>query len=328
MTGAARLPGATEGVAPIDNATREPDGRTPRQPEAPVAVPVWPVFVAYGAVLVLSLAGGFLLLALAIARLRSQDPSPQDGRQGLLRAAEEAIGSPGLLVASSVLTNLVLLVVSLLAARGAGPAGPSRRLRIHSSRMTARGLAASVVGFVAFSQVPDSCFGLLGWSPGGALEYLGRAIGAARGPTLALLVVTIGPLAGFAEELFFRGFMQTRLRPRWGAWPAVLVTSAAFGLLHLDLVHSAFAFLAGIFLGWITERAGSIRPAIAAHAGGNTVAVLSVAAFPPPWPPAVHGLLLVLAAAAAVVCVRLVIASSPPGGQASGDVPSGATDPT
>ena len=65
--------------------------------------------------------------------------------------------------------------------------------------------------------------------------------------------------------------MQTRLRERWPPALAVAVTSVAFGLLHLEWLHAALALALGLWLGFITERAGSALPAIAAHVVNNVV---------------------------------------------------------
>jgi hypothetical protein len=52
---------------------------------------------------------------------------------------------------------------------------------------------------------------------------------------------------------------------------AVVLTSVAFGLLHLEWIHAALAVGLGLWLGFITARAGSALPAIAAHVINNVV---------------------------------------------------------
>ena len=96
----------------------------------------------------------------------------------------------------------------------------------------------------------------------------------AHGGSLAYALVVIGLLAGTAEELFFRGFMQTRLSQRWSSRTAVLVTALFFGLMHMDPVHSPLALCLGIWLGFVCERSGSLWPALLAHVVNNTVATL------------------------------------------------------
>ena len=54
-----------------------------------------------------------------------------------------------------------------------------------------------------------------------------RVLETAVGPDLFGAVVVFGVIAGAAEELFFRGYMQTRLAEAWGPSRAIVVTAAA-----------------------------------------------------------------------------------------------------
>lgn len=89
--------------------------------------------------------------------------------------------------------------------------------------------------------------------------------------SLASIVVaaTIGP---FAEELFFRGFLQKRA--------GVIITSILFAVLHYSfgsVTEIIGALTAGIILGyWVKYRNPSLWPAIIAHAGYNIVSILLV----------------------------------------------------
>jgi membrane protease YdiL (CAAX protease family) len=98
-------------------------------------------------------------------------------------------------------------------------------------------------------------------------------------PGLLLLAVLVhGGVVAVGEELFFRGYAQTRLAQRWGPRTAVGVTAIAFATLHLtDPFHALFALSVGVFLGWVSERAGSVRIALVAHALHNATAVLATA---------------------------------------------------
>jgi len=55
------------------------------------------------------------------------------------------------------------------------------------------------------------------------------------------------------------------------------VTSLLFGLNHWDLVQGTFAVAIGIYLGYLTERTGTIWPAIFCHAANNSLATLAAA---------------------------------------------------
>lgn len=78
-------------------------------------------------------------------------------------------------------------------------------------------------------------------------------------------------MAPLAEELFFRGLLQTYLgtvlRSRF---LAIGVASIAFGAVHAAQPHAVAALaLLGAFLGYAYERTGSLAPAVVIHAGFN-----------------------------------------------------------
>jgi membrane protease YdiL (CAAX protease family) len=89
-----------------------------------------------------------------------------------------------------------------------------------------------------------------------------------------LAVLVVGLLAPVGEELFFRGYLQTRLRRTWSPGPAIVVTALAFGVIHGEPIHGVLAFALGLFLGLLTERAESVVPAIICHAANNSVSVV------------------------------------------------------
>ena len=79
-------------------------------------------------------------------------------------------------------------------------------------------------------------------------------------------------LASICEEWVFRGFLFGGLRHRWGVWPAALVSTLVFSLLHsYSLVGLAAIFLFGLIFCWLYQRSGSLIPPILAHAALNLV---------------------------------------------------------
>lgn len=75
-------------------------------------------------------------------------------------------------------------------------------------------------------------------------------------------------LAPVAEELFFRGLLQTVVvnitRSRWAA---ISIASLAFALVHLQQPYAMPALgLLSVLLGFAYERTGSLLPPIAIHA--------------------------------------------------------------
>ena len=87
--------------------------------------------------------------------------------------------------------------------------------------------------------------------------------------TVLLIVV----LPSIVEELFFRGVMFSALE-RCGTWPALLLTSFAFAMIHGDLYNFAGPFLAGLIYGYLVYTLDSVWPAIFAHMVNNGVMLL------------------------------------------------------
>jgi len=89
------------------------------------------------------------------------------------------------------------------------------------------------------------------------------------GTALAILA-----LPAAAEEAFFRGYPLQLLSRAWGPLPALVLTSVAFGLLHgmnpgLTWVALVNLVLAGVFLGVVFLKTGSLWWATGAHLGWN-----------------------------------------------------------
>jgi membrane protease YdiL (CAAX protease family) len=175
---------------------------------------------------------------------------------------------------ASLATDVVLVGTALVVSR------PSAvpRLRLTWGRSTPGVVLAAVLGTLALGQVLDSGITLAGLDEYGALADIRRIVAGSSGPTLAGTLLVIALAAGTAEELFFRGYMQTRLVQRYRPSTAILIASAAFALLHFDLIHAPLAFALGVWLGTVTERSDSVFPAMIAHVINNAVATLLAAA--------------------------------------------------
>jgi len=95
------------------------------------------------------------------------------------------------------------------------------------------------------------------------------------------------------EELFYRGYMQSRLRDAWPGgrtlWGARLgkafwVTAVLFAVGHLAEPHPwrLGVFFPALAFGWLREKTGTIVPGIIFHALSNlTVLVLEASFFGP-----------------------------------------------
>lgn len=171
------------------------------------------------------------------------------------------------------LTSAAALACVALVIASFGDTPTVTRLGLGPGRFTAIQIAIATLGLIALSHAAESAVTLSGIeSPG-----LARFDAALEGSTLRdalfpLLALTIGSACG--EELFFRGLLQRGLVPRIGPAAAIGTAALLFGVAHADWVHGGAATLLGIYLGGIAWAAGSIRPAIVAHALNNAAALV------------------------------------------------------
>ncbi|MBI3824516.1 MAG: CPBP family intramembrane metalloprotease [Candidatus Rokubacteria bacterium] len=179
---------------------------------------------------------------------------------------------PGLLAGAAAASSALIFTL-LLCAR------PLDRvsLRLAPGTENGRQLLIMVAGMLALSQTLDSLTVITGVANRGNIPLIRRALEGVSGPDLLAAVVVIGLAAGMAEEVFFRGWMLTRLLARWPAVPAIVASSAAFAALHLEWVHTALAFAMGLYLGFITARSGSALPAIVCHVINNAESTFLIA---------------------------------------------------
>jgi membrane protease YdiL (CAAX protease family) len=83
-----------------------------------------------------------------------------------------------------------------------------------------------------------------------------------------LLAVVFAPIT---EEIVFRGWIYTSLKPRLGVVPGILVVSAVFAFLHYESSHlyALAVFPVGLALAYVRERGGSLKASISFHAVFN-----------------------------------------------------------
>lgn len=132
-------------------------------------------------------------------------------------------------------------------------------------RETLLGLASGIaVALVAIALMAAS--GGLQWTPD---EGTPAGLLSVGGSSLWLFAI---PAA--AEEALFRGYPLQALADAWAPLPALLVTSVGFGVLHLgnpgvSWVGIANIVAAGLFLGALYLKTGSLWWATGAHLGWN-----------------------------------------------------------
>jgi hypothetical protein len=95
-----------------------------------------------------------------------------------------------------------------------------------------------------------------------------------------LTVVSLVILAPVVEELIIRGLCQRRLEAIMSPNKAIVLSALLFGIMHMNLIQGVYAFILGLFLGWIYKRGRNIMIPIMAHVtfnGMNYVVVFVMA---------------------------------------------------
>lgn len=90
---------------------------------------------------------------------------------------------------------------------------------------------------------------------------------------LAVLFACV--LAPVVEEIVLRGYAFSALDGRFGFVPAALISSAAFGILHLQSISLVLStFVIGLVFCWVYKKTGSLWVNIVLHALYNTFGVI------------------------------------------------------
>lgn len=86
------------------------------------------------------------------------------------------------------------------------------------------------------------------------------------------MIVIAAPIL---EEFIFRGIMLDGLLKQYSPVTSILVSSALFGLVHLNPWQFITGFIIGIFSGWVYYRSKSLMPSIIIHVCANLTAFVA-----------------------------------------------------
>jgi membrane protease YdiL (CAAX protease family) len=253
----------------------------------------------------------------------ASSPSPPGGKSGwaffgvlaLLAVAgiQAQVSSPVLGLAWTEI--FALLAPALVAAAGSN-LRPAAYLRLGPARPAAIAIGglAGAAGFLVAGAVMAVAMRLLPESWVRAFD-LSRLLAEPGWRSWAFATVA-SLLAPVCEEIVFRGYLQTTFALSRRPPTAVLLSAFLFATIHLDPVRLPALVALGALYGWLTWRAGSIWPAVAAHAANNTVASLlfllrGEAAAPPPAPIAGAAVLLALGLGALLPLLAAYRAATP-----------------
>lgn len=239
---------------------------------------IWPVFVVLVATPVMALGVTTFLMVVALLA-RGSGP-------GLLEAVEtwrfeEFVRTPGGLLVAILPTQVCFAAAGILPALLGGA-----RLRDRLGLRAPRLRPAWLLVFVSATLVPLTLAQMLAAQlfpePGEGLRALAEMLKPSGGTTAVLIYVLVGLAPAFCEEVFFRGYVLTRLLERWPPVLAILFVAAVFAVAHLDLQHAVVVFPLGIWLGVLVWRTGSIVPAIVTHGANNVLALVAGERLPEP----------------------------------------------
>ncbi len=88
-----------------------------------------------------------------------------------------------------------------------------------------------------------------------------------------LLFISTAVVPALCEELLFRGAIFSALLP-YGKTTAVLVSAVLFGLMHQNIAQIFYTTMAGVVLGVLCARSGSIWAGVLLHFFNNFIAVI------------------------------------------------------
>jgi membrane protease YdiL (CAAX protease family) len=188
---------------------------------------------------------------------------PGDGSADALFELIEGAGASALILGQVSLAVLTLAAASLFGARWAEvlsferpDAGP--RSYIYALLLMVPVLA--IINAAAFALSPS------GFQSD--FEQFARLARVAE-PAAVFLAVAVG--APLWEEMLFRGFLLGPLAGPLGFWPAAVLVSGIWTILHIGYSMAGLAevFLIGLYFSWLLRRTGSLWVPIACHAAYN-----------------------------------------------------------
>jgi len=263
-------------------------------PAEPPPPRVWTVFaILVSAFVANAVAGAVVLVGVGVISRRGVPRSDN--------VLEEVARTPGAMLWMLVASMIVLGVVGLTGA-WASPVPWRERVRLTAPCMSVGQIASAALGCMAIGFVFSMLYALGLLPQSSTIEALGEAMSEGLGEGLLTAILVVGIMPGIMEELLFRGYVQTRLSQRWGSGVAIFVTALLFGAYHLDFSQGMFAFVLGIFLGAVVERAGSIIPAVVGHAANNSFSVVLSNLGWEPHSPLLCTALLIVAAIVLAIC--------------------------
>lgn len=197
------------------------------------------------------------------------------GRLLLWSIGSSSLKTPVWIAIFSALSYLTSLFIIIFIPHKLARLAPTNREQLGLLGLpTWTDIGLAPIGFVVsilLSLTLTALFSLFPWFNPAETQSLGfsRFI---TGPDRLLAFATLAVLAPIAEEIIFRGWLYAKLRARLSAPIAILITSFAFGLVHLQWNIGVNVFAVSIILCLLREITGTIYSGIFLHITKNALA--------------------------------------------------------
>lgn len=184
----------------------------------------------------------------------------------MLVGAIVAASSGAPVMASAVVGQVLMLVVPIVAMRGAGKTrGALGLVRPRAARYWGAALLVGASAWYLNLRLVE----VLPLRSEDA--QLARLIDR---PSLPVVMLAVAVTPAVCEEVLFRGVLVRGLATRFFPLTAVALAAGVFAVYHLRVVQLVPTFTLGLVLGYIALRADSVLPGMLAHFTNNAVALV------------------------------------------------------
>lgn len=192
---------------------------------------------------------------------------------------------------ATILQDLLMFILPAVATSVIVTRRPAQLLLI-DSRPTALGVVLTVMAIVVMIpfmnlvvtwneslQLPSSMAAFEEWmksAEANASEMTQKLIGIDSVGSIIMSVLIIGVLAGFSEEIFFRGGLQRLLSTAgMNLHVAVWLSAFIFSAVHMQFYGFVPRMLLGAMFGYMAAWSGCLWLAVIAHVTNNTLVIIA-----------------------------------------------------
>jgi len=97
-----------------------------------------------------------------------------------------------------------------------------------------------------------------------------------RSRVLLFLTIFVSVFGPIIEEMFFRGFMYSAIKKRFGVLIGMILSASIFSVLHTNIVGFLPIMVLGMFLAYLYEKTGSLVAPMVVHIIHNSVIIAFV----------------------------------------------------